>query len=122
MKKNILFMIGLVLASNTLVANSNIPELLGITANNNSKVIIISETERKYAEPKKTTSNNSHLKKLMKYTKIKRTPQKETAYGLKMGYKVSKNISISIDVLAQVDIRNSKIKSKEANLQIALSL
>ena len=39
-----------------------------------------------------------------------------------MGYKISKNISVSVDVLAQVDIQNSKIKSKEANLQFALSL
>jgi hypothetical protein len=37
-----------------------------------------------------------------------------------MGYKISENVSVSVDVLAQVDIRNSKIKSKEANLHFAL--
>jgi hypothetical protein len=122
MKKNILFIIGLALSSNALVANSTVNQVLGITAENQPKQIVVSKTEKRYIAPKKSPIKNPNINKLMKYTKIKRTPQKETAYGLKIGYKISKNISVSVDVLAQVDIQNSKIKSKEANLQFALSL
>jgi hypothetical protein len=122
MKKNILFIIGLALSSNALVANSTVNQVLGITAENQPKQVVVSKIEKEYIAPKKSTIKNPNINRLMKYTKIKRTPQKETAYGLKIGYKISKNISVSVDVLAQVDIRNSKIKSKEANLQFALSL
>jgi len=122
MKKNILFILGLIVSTNTLEANSNINQILGITANSDSKKIMISEIERKYVAPKKSPIRTSQIDKLIKYTKIKRTAQKETAYGLEVGYKISKNISVSIDVLAQVDLQKSKIKSKEANLQFALSL
>jgi hypothetical protein len=122
MKKNILFIIGLALSSNALVANSTVNQVLGITAKNQPKQVVVSKIEKEYIAPKKSTIKNPNINRLMKYTKIKRTPQKETAYGLKIGYKISKNISVSVDILAQVDIRNSKIKSKEANLQFALSL
>jgi hypothetical protein len=120
MKKIILFIIGSALSSNTLVANSNINQILGITAGKESKKIVVSEIKKRYLAPKKSTTKNHNIDRLLKYTKIKRTSQQETAYGLKMGYKISENVSVSVDVLAQVDIRNSKIKSKEANLHFAL--
>ena len=124
MKKNIIFIIVLALSSNILLANNNISQLLGITVQKQiEEKIMILDANRSYAEPKKTISEDFQIDKLLKYTKIKRTPQKDTCYGLKMGYKISKNISISIDVMAQVDIEsNYKIKSKEANLYFALSL
>ena len=122
MKRSIIFLIGLALFSNTLIANSNINRILGITAEKHSKEILISKTEKRDTQPKKITSNNSQIDKLLEYTKIKKTPQKETAYGLKIGYQISEHISVSVDVLAKVDIQKSKIKSKEANLQFALSL
>jgi hypothetical protein len=124
MKKNILFIIVLALTSNTLLANSNISQLLGITSpKQREQKNVISDSNKNYAEPKKTMSKDFKIGKLLKYTKIKRRPQKNTCYGLKMGYRISKNISLSLDVLAEVDIKeNYKIKSKEANLYFALSL
>ncbi|SFV63844.1 hypothetical protein MNB_SV-12-2052 [hydrothermal vent metagenome] len=122
MKKYIIFIL-ITLFSNTLVAKSDINQLLGITAKKEiEKKIIVSDRKKRYIEPKKSTSKDSQIERLLKYTKVKKTSQKEMAYGLKMGYKISENVSVSVDVLAQVDIRNSKIKSKEANLQFALSL
>jgi len=122
MKIYILFIIGLILFTNTLVANININRILGISAKKQSKEIVVIEREKKYIAPKKSTTKNSQIDELIKYAKIKKNSQEETSYGLKMGYKISESISISVDVLAQVDLQKSKIKSKEASLHFALSL
>ncbi|NEW61698.1 hypothetical protein GSY74_10410, partial [Sulfurovum sp. bin170] len=113
----------IILFSNTLIANSDTHKLLGITVKTQTEQkVVVSDRKKRYAEPKRAIYKNAQMKRVLKYTKIKRTPQKETAYGLKMGYKISKNVSVSVDVLAEVDIKNSRIKSKEANLQFAFSI
>lgn len=124
MKKNILFIMALALSSNTLIANSNIHRVLGITPRVHTKEkIVVPRRKKNYIEPKRVVSKNPQIDKLMKYTKIRKKAEKETSYGLKMGYKISKNFSFSVDVMAQVDKDKSyKIISKEANLQFALSL
>ena len=125
MKKSTLFLTVLTLSTNTLIANNNIHKILGITPKTDiiEKKIVVPKSRNRYSEPKKIISTNSQIDKLMRYTKVKKKAKDETSYGVKMGYKISKNISISLDVMAQVDIEKSyKIVSKEANLQFALSL
>ena len=64
------------------------------------------------------------LSTLLKYLKSQKLSEEVTHYGVEVKYKLSKQIQLTIDVLADLDIRKPSkiIKDQQANIHLAISL
>ncbi len=113
----------ILLLNNMLFATTN-SQLLGISTQNTiSKPVQIPKEEKKsYSKPKEQVLANPAIDRFLGYTKMKKNALKEVSYGLKMDYKLSNKLSLSLDLMAQLEERSYKVKSKEANLLFALAL
>jgi len=123
MKKNLILML-IALFTHTIVANSNIHQVLGISTSQQSKneQLQLPKSTQKPIHLEKKLPNDPTLSRLLEHAKVKKTPQKEICCGIKMDYKLSKKLSLSVDLMAQVEEKSYKIKSKEANVHLAISL
>ena len=64
------------------------------------------------------------LSSLFKHLKSQKLSEEVTHYGVEVKYKLSKQIQLTIDVLADLDIRKPSkiIKDQQANIRLAISL
>jgi hypothetical protein len=129
MVKYIIFI--LVFSYSNLVAKSstNKYRLLGIDTVDNKKV----ERNIKYKytknidikEPKSLKKSDiSPIEEILKYAKFKKISNKKSLCGICMGYKVSKRVKLSVDILAEInrDDNSISIEDKKANIRVAMSL
>jgi len=61
---------------------------------------------------------------LAKHLKSQKVSEEKTHYGVGIDYKISKQIQLSVDILAELDINKPSkiIKDNQANIRLAISL
>ena len=64
------------------------------------------------------------LSMLLKHLKYQKVSENMTQYGLELEYEISKKIQLTIDVLADLDVKKPSrmIKDNQANIRLAISL
>jgi len=125
MKYYIIMIMTLVFCSKATIADECCYKFLGITTNKSKKIekIKIEKKDIKVKISKKREKKS--ISKLLKHTKVKKTHKNTTLYGIGTQYKFSKNIKLSVDILAEVDTKKGdtiSIKEKSAQVKVALSL
>jgi hypothetical protein len=100
---------------------------LGINANKSKNTTKIKVEKKrniikitKHALSKKSTKNP--ISKILKHTKIKKLSEDTTLYGVGAEYKISKKVQLSLDILAEVDIKNSSLSVQEKTAQVKFAL
>lgn len=121
--KIVIFIITCIFSQNLIAVD--IHQALGISVGTKDKISISTiKKSKNFTKPQEISRNNDQIKKLLDHTKVKISPDQKTSCGLKVGYKLSKKVSLSFDVMAMVDMtgNSSIIKSKEANIEFAFSI
>ena len=125
--KNCLIILILMMFSHTLLVAQDIYSELGISIQkksvsspNNSRTTredILKKCKLKKIYKKK-------LSTLLKYFKSKKLSEEVTQYGVGIDYKLSSQIQLTINVLADLDIKKPSqiIKDQQANIRLAISL
>ena len=113
--------------SPTLVVAENIYSQLGISIQKEGKPLQLKVNCNRVNIPEKCKLKKVYKKnisKVFKYLKSQKLSEEVTHYGVGIDYKLSKEIAVTIDILADLDIiKASKIiKNKQANIRLAISL
>ena len=127
--KNCLIIFILIMFSHTLLIAQDIYSELGISiqkkkasvdnSNNHStkREDVLKECKLKKIYKKK-------LSTLLKYVKSQKLSEEVTQYGVGIDYKLSSQVELTINVLADLDIKKPSkiIKDQQANIHLAISL
>lgn len=125
--KNYLIISLLLILSHTQLVAENIYSQLGISIHTEGKPLAVKVNCKKVTMPKKCKLKKvykKHISQAFKYLKSQKLSEEVTHYGVGIDYKLSNEVAVSIDILADLDIlRASKIiKNKQANIRLAISL
>jgi len=125
--KNCLIILILIMLSHTLLVAEDIYSELGISIqkrrvslDNNSGTNRVDISQR--CKLKKIYKKK--LSTLLKYLKSQKLSKEVTQYGVGIDYKLSSQIQLTINVLADLDIKkpSKMIKDQQANILLAISL
>lgn len=124
MKKYLLILL-LVVYSNILCNAEDIYSELGIATPQNQETLTEVPSDLdilKCCKLKKIYKKR--LSKLLKYIKSQKISKDMTHYGVGIDYKISKEIQITIDILAELDMKkpSNMLKDNRANIRLAISL
>jgi len=124
MKKCSIILIYILLFHTLLVAD-DIYNRLGISSTKNK----ISSTHdiKKIDKIKKCKLKKIYkdgISTLLKHLKSEKVSENKRHYGVGVDYKVSKKVQLSIDILAELDMKKPSrmIKEKQANIRLAIFL
>lgn len=123
--KNCLILLILVLFSHTLLVAGDIYSELGISVQ--KKKVSLGSVPKKvdtFEECKLKKIYKKRLSRLLKHLKSQKITEEMTHYGVEIDYKISKQIQVTIDILADLDMKKPSrmIKDKQANIRLAISL
>ncbi len=124
MNKCLIIVIFFILSNAGLIAGDIYREL-GISAQKRTKILPISKVETKEIKPCKLKKiYKSSLATLAKHLKSQKISEEKTRYGVGIDYKISKKIQLSIDILAELNIKkpSKMIKDNQTNIKLAISL
>ena len=124
MNKCLVILIPFILSHAGLIAGDIYSEL-GISVQKKTDSSPIPKEKTKGIKPCKLKKiYKTSLSTLAKHLKSQKVSEDKTHYGVGMDYKISKKVQLSIDILAELDIKKPSkiIKDNQANIRLAISL
>ncbi|MCK5855764.1 MAG: hypothetical protein KAG56_11130 [Sulfurovaceae bacterium] len=124
MKKYLILWILLMVSHVQLVADTIYDEL-GISVPKKTLSIKVVKEKIEEIKPCKLKKKyKTSLSTLAKHLTSQKVSKDKTHYGVEVAYKVSKKMQLSIDILAELDIKkpSKMMKDNQANIRLAISL